>query len=365
MNQTITKPIDYRRVPLAMVIIALIAIPFSYIQTHAGILEGHPTFVMLFGVGALTVVGFLSYWFVFRHLPQNVRRSPYLILFAVFSFATMLDLLIALSLLGYTDLMNAYFETGEPYLKSSYGMAVNLWDGTTHLVLYVAMSYYLAKSESHRRLALFWAGSLTSACLVYMLANLIGEYAEHIEPSYLLNVPFMILPIFYAWKIINEDKTQVASTRAPMALQDYVLSAALLALAFLCAFRLLVVLNPEVSLTRGWATDVEPYLLSITRYPQIQMLFYGIALMPFTVLAALALWRRPVRGMAIWSWLFAGFVAQGQFGHIVGYLHGAAGNPQLAIADGQALTFWVANLAVVLVPLWFAFRYESKLAGAR
>lgn len=363
MNNNLSIKADYGRVPLAMVVIALFAIPFAYIQANVGILEGHPTFVMLFAVGALAAVGFLAYWLVFRHLPVDVRRSPYLIFFAIFAFATMLDLLIALSLLGYTDLMSAYFETGEPYLKSSYGMAVNLWDGTTHLALYAAMSYYLAKSQPHRRLALFWAGSIMGSCITYMLANLVGQYAEHIEPSYALNLPFMIVPIFYAWKVINDDRTPVALDRAPMAVQDYLLASALLLVAVICAFRMLVVINPEVSLTQSWATDVEPYLLNASRYPQIQMLGYGFGLMPFAVLAAISLWRRPSKGMAIWACIFAGIAAQGQFAHIVGSLH-AASDPQFAVSAGGTMKFWLSNLAVALVPLWFAWRYEQKLKGA-
>ena len=363
MNQTLVTAIDYRRVPMTMVVIALLAIPFAYAQTHAGVLEGHPTFVMLFGVAALCTAGFLAWWFVFRQLPAKTRRSPYLILFAVFAFATMLDLLIALSVLGYTDLMNAYFESGEPYLKSSHGMAINLWDGTAHLAMYAGMSYYLVKSQPHRPLALLWAGSLVGSCVVYMVGNLIGEYAEHIEPSYALNIPFMIVPVFYAWKIINEDTTPVATARAPLGAQDYALAAALLALAAVCTFRLLVALNPDISLTRDWATHVEPYLFAASRYPQVQMLVYGFGLMPFVVLAAIALWRRPSRGLAIWAWFFAGLVAQGQFGHIVATLHAAANDARYAPGDGFA--FWTVNLAVVLVPLWFALRYEQKLRGAQ
>lgn len=358
MNQTVAAGIDVRKVPITMLVIALLAIPFSFAQTHAGVLEGHPNFVAAFGFVSLALVGFLSYWFVFRHLPPNIRRNPFLILFAVFAFATMLDLLIALSLLGVTDVMNSYFETGEPYLKSSYGMAVNLWDGTAHLLMYIGMSYYLAKGLPHRKLALFWTGSLMSACVIYMLANLIGEYAEHIEPSYLMNVPFMLVPIFYAWRILDDDKTQAASTRAPLGGQDYALTLALLALAFLCAYRLLVVLNPAVSLTQGWA-GIEPYLLVPSRYPELQMIAYGTTLMPFTVLAAMSLWRKPTRGIAIWSWVFAGFVAQGQFGHVIGNWH-AASDPRYAMTS----TATFANLAVALIPLWFALRYERKLLGA-
>lgn len=358
MNQTLAVGVDTRKVPITMAVIALLAIPFSFIQTHAGVLEGHPNTVAAFGFVSLALVGALAYALVFRHLPPQTRRNPFLILFAIFAFATMLDLLIALSLLGVTDVMNGYFETGEPYLKSSYGMAANLWDGTAHLAMYVGMSYYLAQARPHRKLALFWTGSIISGSVVYMLANLIGEYAEHIEPSYLINVPFMIVPIFYAWRILEQDDSKVGATRAPLGVQDYVLALAMLGLAALCAFRMLVVLNPTISLTHGWAL-AEPYLLVPSRYPQVQMIAYGIGLAPFAVLAAMSMWRRPSRGIAIWAWVFAGFVAQGQFSEIVGNLH-AARDPQYALGANALLV----NLVVALLPLSFAMRYESKLRGA-
>lgn len=358
MNTTVAAGIDFRKVPITMVVIALLAIPFSFIQTHAGVLDAHPNFVAVFGFVSLGLVGFLAYWFVFRHLPATIRRNPFLILFAIFAFATMLDLLIALSLLGITDVMNGYFESGEPYLKSSYGMAANLWDGTAHLAMYVGMSYYLAKGEPHRKLALFWTGSLISGCVVYMLANLIGEYAEHIEPSYLMNVPFMIVPIFYAWRVLEQDDAAVPATRAPLGALDYVVALAMLGLAFLCAFRMLVVLNPAISLTQGWAA-VEPYLLNPSRYPQVQMIAYGIALAPFSVLAAMSVWRRPSRGIAIWAWVFAGFCAQGQFAELAGNLH-SSGDPRYPLGS----TALLANLAVALLPVLFAFYYEGRLRRA-
>lgn len=358
MSQTVATGIDFRKVPMTMVVIALLAIPFSFIQTYAGVLQAHPNVVAVFGFASLGLVGFLAYWFVFRHLPQNVRRDPFLILFAIFAFATMLDLLIALSLLGITDVMNAYFESGEPYLKSSYGMAANLWDGTAHLAMYVGMSYYLARGESHRKLALFWTGSLLSGCGIYMLANLIGEYAEHIEPSYLMNVPFMIVPIFYAWRVLERDETMVPARRPPLGALDGILTLAMVGLAFLCVFRMLAVLNPAISLTQGWVA-IEPYLLNPSRYPQVQMIAYGMVLAPFAVLAALSLWRRPSRGIAVWAWVFAGFCAQGQFTELVGNLH-ASSDPRYALTGAAVL----ANLAVALLPLLFALHYENRLRAA-
>jgi len=55
-----------------------------------------------------------------------------------------------------------------------------------------------------------------SASGISMLGNLIGEYAEYIEPSYAINIPFMIVPVFYAWKIVSDDKTPVGTGRAAL-----------------------------------------------------------------------------------------------------------------------------------------------------
>ena len=362
-NHVPSAGFNLQRVPLVIGGLALLALPFAFAKANLGVLQGNPTFVLFFAIGALSTIGFAAYYLVFRHLPQNIRRSPYLIFFAIFAFACVLDLLIGLTVLGYTDVMRGYFESGEPYLESNHGMAVNIWDGTVHFALYLWMSFCLASAIVHRRTALFWAGSMIGSVIVLMPGNLIGEYAEHIEPSYLLNLPFMIVPIFYAWKVASEDRYEIASARSSLSILDYGLVASLLVVASLSAFRMLVVLNSDISLTQAWATEVEPYLLSPSRYPQIQMLFYGYYLMPFTILAAISFWRLPSRSISIWAWIFAGAVAQGQFSHLVASISSAASDPQFVFVKTQAINFWVSNLLVMFVPLWFAWRYEQKLRG--
>lgn len=118
-----------------------------------------------------------------------------------------IGVLISLTLMGFTEVLRGYFESGEPYLKSSHGMAVNFWDGRVHFGLYIWMSYCLASQRIHSRSAMFWAGSMIGSCIVYMTGNLIGEYAEHIEPSFLLTIPFMLVPVFYVWKAMLADTT--------------------------------------------------------------------------------------------------------------------------------------------------------------
>ena len=360
MNTNAAAGFNLKRVPVAIAGLALLAFPFAFIQAKSGVLESSPTLVFLFAVVLLTAIGAVAYFTVFRHLPVEIRRSPYLIFFAVFAFAAIMDLLIGLTLLGYTDVMSGYFESGEPYLKSSHGMAVNLWDGTAHFALYLCMSFFIASAVNHYRIALFWVGSMVASCIVYMFGNLIGEYAEYIEPSYLLNVPFMIVPIFYAWKVLQETHFELSSQRSPRGLQVYILTVGLLAVSALSAYRMLVVLNPEITATQIWGAEVEPYLLSPARYPQIQMMLYGLYIMPFALLSAIALWRPPSRGMALWSWIFAGAIAQGQFSHIVASL-ASSSDPQYAVAEGKRYLFWTANILMILLPLWFARYYCGRL----
>lgn len=359
MANSQSSTIDMKRVPLTVAILALLALPFAFVQAKSGILETNPTLVFLFAVALLASVGTIAYFATFRHLPSEIRRSPYLIFFAIFAFAAMMDLLIGLTLLGYTDVMRAYFETGEPYLDSNHGMSVNLWDGTAHFALYIAMCYCIAASLNHYRIALFWVGSMIVSCIVYMVGNLIGEYAEHIEPSYLLNLPFMIVPVFYAWKIAAATNFDLSRSSGG-GIQRSVLTLALVLVSAISAYRMLVVLNPEISATQFWGSQVEPYLLSPARYPQIQMLAFGLYLMPFALLGALALWRPPSKAIALWAWIVAGAVAQGQFSHLVASL-ASASDPQFAIAASQRALFWISNITVMIVPLWFAWYYCRDL----
>jgi hypothetical protein len=58
----------------------------------------------------------------------------------------------------------------------------------------------------------------------------------------------------------------------------------------------------------------------------------------------------------VWAWIFAGVTAQGQFAHIVASISAADVVP-------QSPEFWLSNLLVMLVPLWFAWRYQQKFAA--
>lgn len=347
---------DPRKVAVAVTAISLSAIPFAYVQAEV-LGQLSQTWVLVFSLAVLLSVGVAGYLLVFRHLSMSARRDPYLFFFVIFAFAAILDFLIALTLLGYSDLMRSYTQDSEPYLQSSHGAAILLWDGIVHFALYVWLCFCIASSTKHFKSGLFWAGSMIGSSFVYLMANLIGEYAEHIEPAYLLNVPFMLVPAFYAWRLSKDNRFTQGVDSPPASLQVYLLVFALLAAGIISAYRMLVVLAPEISATVFWGDQVEPYLLSHSRYPQIQMIAYGMYLAPFAIIAIISLWRPASEGIACWSWIMAGMVAQGQFAHIF-----ATGMSESALTS-QHPFFWIANLIVLAVPLWFAHHYSGRLSS--
>jgi len=347
---------DPRKVAFAVAAISLLAIPFAYVQEEL-MGELSQTWVLVFSLAVLLSVGVAGYLLVFRHLSVSARRDPYLFFFVIFAFAAIIDLLISLTLLGHSDLMRSYAQDSEPYLQSSHGAAILFWDGIVHFALYVWLCFCIASSTKHFKSGLFWAGSMIGSSFVYMMANLIGEYAEHIEPAYLLNVPFMLVPAFYAWRISKDSGFIPGAERPPASLQTHLLAFALLTVALISAYRMLVALAPQISTTVFWGDQVEPYLLSPSRYPQIQMIAYGMYIAPFAILAIISLWRPPSVGVAIWSWIMAGVVAQGQFAHIF-----ATGISESALTSQHPL-FWIANLTVLAVPLWFAHYYSSRFSS--
>ncbi|MFK7977222.1 MAG: hypothetical protein AB8C02_13890 [Halioglobus sp.] len=346
---------DARKVALAVAGISLMAIPFAYVQEN--LMENlSQTWVLAFSLAVLLSVGFAGYFFVFRHLSASTRRDPYLFFFIIFSFAAIIDLLISLTLLGYSDLMRTYAQESEPYLQSSHGAAILLWDGTVHFGLYIWLCFCIVSSTKHFKSALFWAGSMVGSSFVYMVANLIGEYAEHIEPAYLLNVPFMFVPAFYAWRVSRDSGLRPHAERPRANVQVYLLAIALLATSLFAVYRMLVVLAPQISATVFWGDQVEPYLLSPSRYPQVQMIAYGMYIAPFAIVAIISLWRPPSLSISLWSWIMAGVVAQGQFAHIF-----ASALSETGLTSEPAF-FWIANLTLLVVPLWYAQHYSSRLS---
>ena len=165
------------------------------------------------------------------------------------------------------------------------------------------------------------------------------------------------MPAYYAWRISKDSGFTQGVERPPAGLRVYLLAFALMTAGLISAYRMLVVLAPQISATVFWGDQVEPYLLSPSRYPQLQMIAYGMYLAPFAIIAIISLWRPPTAGIACWAWIMAGLVAQGQFAHIF-----ATGISESALTS-QHPFFWIANLTVLVAPLWFAHHYSGRMSS--
>ncbi|KFZ56012.1 Transmembrane 6 superfamily member 2, partial [Antrostomus carolinensis] len=95
--------------------------------------------------------------------------------FVVFSFTSIVDLIIALEEDGYiSGFVEVYIREGESYLRTAHGIMICYWDGIIHYGLYLAMIVAIDQRKSYRNLGLFWLGSLMMSIIVFLLGNLIG-----------------------------------------------------------------------------------------------------------------------------------------------------------------------------------------------
>lgn len=179
-------------------LISLLAIPTMFSTSR---FQHEPA--MLFSVAvSICLVAFAAPFFLFRSLKF---KPPFLFyIFTFFAFACVVDAILAATSFGWINLGLFYLENGERHLRGSHGAFINTWDATLHYACYLFFTNAYLRgaqgSENFRKLALFWAGSVVNSLAVMLPAVATGRYANHIEPSILLNVPFILLPIWFATK---------------------------------------------------------------------------------------------------------------------------------------------------------------------
>ncbi|XP_041265618.1 transmembrane 6 superfamily member 2, partial [Onychostruthus taczanowskii] len=134
-------------------------------------------------------------------------QDPLFCLFVVFSFASAVDLLIALEedgiISGFTEL---YVREGDPHLRTAHGLLTCYWDGAVHYGLCLAMAGAAGRRKSYRGLGLFWLGSLLMSAVVFLLGNLIGKYSSELSPSFLLNLPYLLLLTWAGLRLFQQPR---------------------------------------------------------------------------------------------------------------------------------------------------------------
>ncbi|NXA07433.1 TM6S2 protein, partial [Sapayoa aenigma] len=312
--------------------------------------------------------------------------------FVLFSFISVVDLIIALEEDGFiSGFMEVYVREGEPYLRTAHGIMICYWDGIVHYGLYLTMIGAIGHRKNYRSLGLFWVGSLMMSIVVFLLGNMIGKYSTELSPSFLLNLPYILILVWAGVRLFQQPKAlpwlspeKVAEEQRKALYQrpqDVLLVLVLLLTAAFTFFRGMVVLDCPSDSCFEYIYQHEPYLRDPVAYPKVQvcgveaglerprvnrdgvtlsisppqMLIYMFYVLPFFILCIYGLVVPGCSWLPDWSLVFAGAVAQAQFSHLGSSLHSRTPFPYQT-PDDVLWSFLLSNILYALGPQLLVLR---------
>ncbi|XP_072457211.1 transmembrane 6 superfamily member 2 [Notamacropus eugenii] len=306
---------------------SLTALPVCYALNHLSELS-HPL-----GMAILSAMILALLFVAISSLSQReISHDPLFVVFTIFSFTSLVDLFIALEEDGYvTGLMEFYTREREPYLRTAHGIFSCYWDGTVHYLLYLTMTGAITNRKRYRSLGLYWLGSLVMSIMVFVPGNILGKYSSELRPSFLLNIPYMLIPCWAGLHLFSQARGRAGYTVNMIAEEhkkgllqrpwDLVLFIYLLLAGLFTIFRGLVVLDCPTDSCFIYVYQYEPYLRDPVAYPKIQMLVFLFYALPFFILAAYGLLWPGCAWLPDWALVFAGAMGQAQFSHIGASMH--------------------------------------------
>ncbi|NWH59713.1 TM6S2 protein, partial [Geococcyx californianus] len=341
---------------------SLLAIPVAFGISSVTALADSPLALTL--TGLLLLAGLISIIFFVSGVSHF--QDPLFCVFVVFSFTSVVDLIIALEEDGYiSGFVEVYVREGEPFLRTAHGIMICYWDGIIHYGLYLTMTAAIGQRKSYRNLGLFWLGSLTMSVVVFLLGNLIGKYSSDLSPAFLLNLPYILIVTWAGVKLFQQPKVvpclspeKVAEEqrkRLYQRPQDVGLILVLLLTIAFTFFRGMVVLDCPADSCFEYIYQHEPYLRDPVAYPKVQMLIYLFYVLPFLCLCIYALVLPGCSWLPDWSLVLAGAVAQAQFSHLGSSLHARTPFPYQTPEDVW-WSFLLTNVLYALGPQLLALR---------
>ncbi|CAL8345518.1 unnamed protein product [Merluccius merluccius] len=298
-----------------------------------------------------------------RH-KQNI--DPLFYVFAGFSFTCLVGLTNALEQDGFIQgFMGFYLKMGEPHLSTAYSVLMCYWDGVVHFIVFLLIIHRMFKGKSYRELGLLWAGSSIANQLVSIPGTVIGKYGSNIQPAFLRNVPFFLLPFWAAslllsrpqgMAIIPADKVAMEQKKSLFyrPIDAALLFGALAAMAF-TVFRGFVVLDCSLDACFTYIYQYEPYLKDPVGFPRVMMLVYLFYALPLLAVCLYGLSRPGCIWMLDWTLLFAGAVTQTQWCHIGASLHSRTAYTYRVPAENWR-TVVILNVLYAAIPILLALR---------
>lgn len=355
-----------KRQPFVLsVFLSLLAIPVCFFLSNHSITEKSWN-IFLVGMIILLIIPLVLYLYL---KGTSAHHEPFYYIFTIFAFTSVIDLILALSIDGYSHWMKFYLEQGEPYMRTAHGLFINYWDGTVHYLLYLWFLYEMSKGREIGDLGLFWVGSVVNSLIVLLPASFLGKYSNEVKESFLLNIPYLFIPLIFGWKIYTKHSPPMISRRKAD-IPDFLLVVCLFVCIGLYILRGLIAMNSPILLLHRWTTEMEPYIADPSRYPELQLYVYFFYFIPFSVYAIYQLLfhtgnQRKIRDLTAF---FAGAAAQGQFAFIGASVHQSAYNEKSWKGVPQTNFHWfvlingILTLTPILVYLRFKFppKYVKK-----
>jgi len=372
-----SSSVSGQRILFGVVAVSLLSVPITYILSYMKQMKDSLN-VFLYAIVICISVAPLTYFLLIKHL-LYVKREIYFYVFTIFSFTAVADFLLALTILDYSSAFHFYLEQGEVYLKTAHGLFINIWDGTTHFLLYLTMLYCMlikrTETKFYRFVSLFWCGSIINSLIVLVGGAAVGQFGRHIKPSCLLNVPYMLFPTIYLFQQLNsrtnflrqeikdKEKKRVIRKSFLLCLIDmFFIIYFIFGIAF-AIFRVFHVLKVPLT-SKSIYFEYEPYLLNTSGFPLVQLLIYAFYFVPYYCAGIIALFfyhqqLSQFSWLPDWTMIHAGAAAQAQFSYLCSSLH----NPPLfpdASWSPISNDYWsitvTLNVVLAIVPQLLAFR---------
>ena len=184
-------------------------------------------------------------------------------------------------------------------------------------IRYILLVHRLVNGGSVLLPGAFWFGSVVNSLLVFLPGSALGTFALELKPAFLLNVPYVIVPLSFLARLAAESSSLPPRRNVFCTgpLLCWLLALASLLLAALSTVRLLAVLSCPLPFAQQWLM-LEPSLADPLVYPAMQALVDFFYRAPAQLFLAYTLFQRSVSPAArLLAWLNLGAASQGVFSY--------------------------------------------------